>query len=102
MTGSDDGIPDFDRSDQLLAQISISYHDQTDSNFILSQSLSNIQKYMNTITKCRNRKIGDEIGRKRKINMEFSENPYTKKGRQKIKNMTEMEKIIERAKNSDR
>jgi hypothetical protein len=34
--------------------------------------------------------------------MEFSENPYTKKRRQKIKNITETEKIIERVKNSDR
>jgi hypothetical protein len=34
--------------------------------------------------------------------MEFSENPYTKKGRQKIKNITKTEKIIERTKNSDR
>jgi hypothetical protein len=29
----------------------------------------------------RNRKIDNGIGRKRKADMEFSENPYTKKGR---------------------
>jgi hypothetical protein len=50
----------------------------------------------------RNRKIGDKIGRKRKTDIEFSENPYTKKGRQKIENITERERIIERIKNSDR
>jgi hypothetical protein len=34
--------------------------------------------------------------------MEFSENLYTKKGRQRIENITETERIIERVKNSDR
>jgi hypothetical protein len=50
---------------------------------------------MDTITKCRNRKIGDKIGRKRKADIEFSENPHTKKRRQRIENITETEKIIE-------
>jgi hypothetical protein len=43
----------------------------------------------------RSRKVGDRAGRKRKADMEFSENPHTKKGRQKIENITETEKIIE-------
>jgi hypothetical protein len=42
MIGNDDGTPDFDRSDQLLVQIFISYHDQIDSNFILLQLSFNI------------------------------------------------------------
>jgi hypothetical protein len=50
----------------------------------------------------RGRKIDNKAERKRKTDMEFSENPYTKKGRQKIENITETKKIIERAKNSDR
>jgi hypothetical protein len=50
---------------------------------------------MSIITKRRDRKIDNGVGRKRKVNIEFSENPHTKKGRQKIKNMTEAERIIE-------
>jgi hypothetical protein len=57
---------------------------------------------MNIVTKRRDRKIGNEIERKKKIDIEFSENPHTKKERQKIKNITETERIIERAKNSNR
>jgi hypothetical protein len=57
---------------------------------------------MNTVTRYRNRKIGNRTKRKRKTDMEFSENPYTKKGRQRIKNITETERIIERIKNSNR
>jgi hypothetical protein len=36
---------------------------------------------MDIVTRCRSRKVDDEIGRKRKTDIEFSENPYTKKGR---------------------
>jgi hypothetical protein len=56
----------------------------------------------NISTKHRKRKIGDGIGKKRKIDMEFSENLYTKKGRSRIKIIIEIEKTIERAKNLDK
>jgi hypothetical protein len=64
--------------------------------------LSQKCRCMDTVTRRRDRKIDGEIGRKRKANIEFSENSYTKKRRQRIKNITETEKIIERIKNSDR
>jgi hypothetical protein len=50
---------------------------------------------MNIVTKYRNRKIGDETKRKRKADIEFSENPHTKKERQRVENITETERIIE-------
>jgi hypothetical protein len=58
--------------------------------------------YIQISMKRRGRKIGDNIKRKRKTFMEFSENPYTKKGRSRIKIITETEKVIKKTKNSDR
>jgi hypothetical protein len=84
MTGIDENPNNFNRDNQLLAQTSTLYHDQ------------------NISTKRRRRKINDKKYKKRKTDMEFSENPYTKKNKSRIKTITKTEKTIERTKNSDR
>jgi hypothetical protein len=85
------------------------YHDQNNSSSIINLNLtsiqlsSNTQEYINfyqqTSTKRRRRKIGDDTGKKRKTDIKFSKNLYTKKGKSRIKTITETKRKI---KNSGR
>jgi hypothetical protein len=54
------------------------------------------------MTKIRGPKPGDRPGQKRKASQDLSTNPHTKKCRDRVENMTDSEKKLERYKNNDR